>query len=62
MLGVIVIRLSMTYILINIMGLGLMGAWIAILFNQIIRWIVITIIYRTGRWKSIKLKLKKGIR
>lgn len=56
MIGVIVIRLSIAYILINIVGLGLIGAWIAMLADQIIRWIGITIRYRTGKWKHIKLK------
>ena len=56
MIGVIVIRLSIAYILINIVGLGLIGAWIAMLSDQIIRWIGITLRYRTGKWKNIKLK------
>ena len=56
MIGVVVIRLGIAYVLINLVGLGLIGAWIAMLSDQIIRWIGITIRYRTGRWKYIKLK------
>lgn len=56
MIGVVVIRLSIAYILINIVGLGLIGAWIAMLSDQIIRWIGITLRYRTGKWKHIKFK------
>lgn len=56
MIGVIVIRLSIAYVLINIVRLGLIGAWIAMLSDQIIRWIGISLRYRTGKWKSIKLK------
>ncbi len=56
MIGVIVIRLSVAYVLINIVGMGLIGAWIAMLSDQIIRWIGITIRYKTGKWKHIKLK------
>lgn len=55
-IGVFVIRISIAYILINIVGLGLIGAWIAMLSDQIIRWIGITIRYRTDKWKHIKLK------
>ena len=55
-IGVFVIRLVLAHILINIMGLGLIGAWIAMLSDQIIRWIGITIRYRTDKWKYIKLK------
>lgn len=56
MIGVIFVRLSVAYVLINIIGLGLIGAWIAMLSDQIIRWIGISLRYRTGRWKHIKLK------
>ncbi len=55
-IGVFFIRLSLAYILINIVGLGVIGAWIAMLSDQIIRWIGISIRYRTGKWKYIKLK------
>lgn len=56
MVGVIVIRLSVAYILINIVGLGIIGAWIAMLSDQIIRWAGIMVRYRTGKWKHIELK------
>lgn len=56
MIGVIIIRLGIAYILIKIVGLGLIGAWIAMLSDQIIRWIGISLRYRTGKWKRIKLK------
>lgn len=54
-IGVFVIRLGIAYLLINILDWGLVGAWIAMLSDQIIRWIGITLRYRTGKWKSIKL-------
>ena len=56
MVGVIFIRLSLAYVLINIVGIGLIGAWIAMLSDQIIRWIGISLRYKTGKWKHIKLK------
>lgn len=55
-IGVFVIRLSIAYVLINIVGIGLIGAWIAMLIDQIIRCVGIAIRYRTGKWKTIKLK------
>ncbi len=56
MTGVIIIRLSVANLLINIVGMGLAGAWIAMLSDQIIRSIGIVIRYKTGKWKHIKLK------
>lgn len=55
-IGVFVIRLSVAYVLINIVGLGVIGAWLAMLSDQVIRWIGITLRYRTGKWKHIKLQ------
>lgn len=55
MIGVIFIRLITAYILINIVGMGLEGAWLAMLFDQIVRWIGIILRYKTGKWKNIKL-------
>lgn len=55
-IGVFVIRINLAYLLINIMNLGLVGAWIAMLADQIIRWVGISIRYKTDKWKSIKLK------
>lgn len=56
MFGVIVIRLVTAYILIKIVGMGLVGAWLAMLFDQIVRWIGIVLRYRTGKWKEIVLE------
>ena len=56
MVGVLIIRLGVAYVLINIVGMGLTGAWIAMLMDQITRWLGISIRHRTGKWKTIKLK------
>lgn len=55
-IGVFVIRIGIAYVLIEIVGLGLIGAWIAMLSDQIIRWLGINIRYKTDKWKYIKLK------
>src|SRR5699024_3243336 len=56
MIGVVFIRLVVAYILINIVGMGLTGAWLAMLFDQVTRWAGISLRYRTGKWKYIKLQ------
>ena len=55
-IGVFIIRLSVAYVLINIFGFGVLGAWLAMLADQIIRWLGISLRYRTDKWKHIKLK------
>ncbi len=54
-IGVFIIRLGVAYVLINIFHMGVVGAWIAMLSDQIIRWIGISIRYKTEKWKYIKL-------
>ena len=55
-IGVIFIRLTVAYILINHFAMGIAGAWLAMFFDQLVRWLGIVIRYRTGKWKSIKIK------
>ena len=54
-IGVFIIRLSLAHIFINIVGLGVAGAWLAMLFDQIVRWLGIVLRYKTGKWKEIDL-------
>lgn len=54
--GVIVVRLTLAYLFINIIGLGIAGAWLAMFFDQLVRWIGMVIRYRAEKWKHIKLE------
>lgn len=56
MFGVVIVRLSIAYILINVFHTGLIGAWIAMFIDQFVRWIGVTFRYKSGDWKYIKLK------
>lgn len=56
LIGIVVVRLGVAYSLISVMGVGLIGAWIAMFLDQLTRWIGISLRYRTGKWKNIKLK------
>ncbi len=55
-IGVIFIRISTAYLLINIFKMGLVGAWLAMLLDQLTRWVGMVLRYRTGKWKEIKLR------
>lgn len=54
--GVLVVRVIFAHIFVNILGYRLIGAWLAMLFDQFIRWIVIYFRYRTGKWKYISIR------
>ena len=55
--GSIVIRVSLGYIFVNIIGLGLAGAWYAVFIDQFIRWLIILFRFKSGKWKNIRINL-----
>lgn len=55
-IGVLGIRVAFAWYFVKVLGLGLMGAWMAIFIDQFIRWIIISLRFRTNRWKYITLR------
>lgn len=55
LLTVTVVRPLMSYLCIYPMGLGLTGAWIAIIFDQCIRLFLVSRRFSGGRWIHIKV-------
>lgn len=55
-IGILVIRLILAYTFVVKMGMGLSGAWLAVLIDQSIRWVLILIRFRTGKWKYITIR------
>ena len=55
--GSILIRVSLGYIFVNMIGLGLAGAWYAVFIDQFIRWLIILFRFRSGKWKNIRISL-----
>lgn len=54
-IGVLGIRVILANVFIRIFGMGLFGAWLAIAIDQFIRWIMIRLRFRAGKWKTIRL-------
>ncbi len=54
--GVILIRVVLAHVFVDIIGLGLMGAWLAVFVDQFVRWLFVYARFRTGRWKHIRIK------
>jgi len=48
---------SLGYIFVNIIGLGLAGAWYAVFIDQFIRWLIILFRFKSGKWKNIRISL-----
>ena len=53
---VLIVRVALAWLFIIKIGMGLEGAWIAMFIDQAIRWTMIKLRYRTGKWKYIKLR------
>lgn len=54
--GVFGFRVVVAYLLVQGMGLGLIGAWIAVLIDQFIRWCFVFGRFRTNKWKYIRIR------
>jgi len=54
-IGILGIRPLLSYLLIHVMGWGLFGAWLALVFDQIGRFTFILIRYRKGKWLHTKV-------
>ncbi|HZJ82212.1 MAG TPA: MATE family efflux transporter [Clostridia bacterium] len=52
---VLLVRPGLAIISINKLGWGLMGAWIALAADQVIRSFLVLMRYNSGKWKSIKV-------
>ncbi len=53
--GIWGIRISFAFFFIKIMNLGLIGAWLAICIDQIIRYIILYLRFKTNRWQYAKV-------
>ncbi len=54
-LGVWCARLGLTYLLMNVFGLGLVAAWIAMFMDWVFRATLYWIRFKSGAWKSLKV-------
>lgn len=54
--SVLVVRVALAHLFINILGLGLIGAWYAMFCDQFVRWVLITLRFKTDKWKYISIR------
>lgn len=55
-LGVLGVRVILSYILVSILGYGLAGAWMAVLIDQFVRWVLVYFRFQSGKWKYIAIR------
>ncbi|MDD2393734.1 MAG: MATE family efflux transporter [Eubacteriales bacterium] len=54
--GVLVIRIGLGLLFVNYLGWGIVGAWSAVLVDQLIRWVIVYGRFRGGKWKHIVIR------
>ncbi len=52
--GVWVFRVIVCYLMVNILGLGLFGAWLTMVMDQYLRAAIIMLRHRSGKWLTYK--------
>ena len=55
-IGILIIRVALAYYFVLILGMGLIGAWLAVLIDQFSRWVLVTFRFRTNKWKHITIR------
>ena len=55
LIGVVILRPVVSYVLVNIYQLGLIGAWYATLFDMAVRAVITAMRYRSGVWVHKKV-------
>ena len=55
LIGACGIRVCLTLIFINVMGMGLEGAWIAMAVDWTVRSTLMVLRWRSGKWKEIRV-------
>lgn len=54
--SVLIVRVVLAYVFIIILELGLIGAWYAMFSDQVVRWALIKLRFRTNKWKYISIR------
>ena len=55
-ISILLVRTSVAILLVNVVGMGLNGAWVAVAVDQLLRFTLIYARYRTGKWMYMRLK------
>jgi Na+-driven multidrug efflux pump len=53
--GIWLVRVTLGYVLGIFLGLGLFGMWIAWFSDWFVRAVLVTLRFRTGKWKTLRV-------
>ncbi|GAB1454888.1 MAG: MATE family efflux transporter [Spirochaetia bacterium] len=49
-IGILLIRPTLSLVLVHVMSLGLFGAWLALMADQVVRFFLILLRFKSGKW------------
>jgi len=53
--GILIIRPSLSFVFVHMMSLGLFGAWLALVADQIVRYFLIMVRFKSGKWVYVRV-------
>ena len=56
LISLLIIRVSLAYLFVTVLGYGITGAWAAVFVDQLVRWIMVKYCFDRGKWKEIELQ------
>ncbi len=54
--SVLIVRVALAYLFIIVWQLGLIGAWYAMFCDQLVRWALIKLRFKTNKWKYVHIR------
>ena len=54
--GIIGVRIALAWLFVVVLDYGLLGAWLSVLIDQFVRWVFISLRFRTNKWKYISIR------
>jgi Na+-driven multidrug efflux pump len=57
LVSMVLIQIPLAYLLSHYSALGITGIWIAVIVGIIVQAVLLTLMYRSGTWKYIALKI-----
>jgi Na+-driven multidrug efflux pump len=52
---VMLVRPGLAMVNVNYLGWGLLGAWVALVADQLLRSLLVVLRYKSGKWKTIRV-------
>ena len=55
LIGTTFVRPGLSYLLCYTAGFGLLGAWLGIMIDQCVRFLMVLLRFRSGKWTTLRL-------